>query len=840
MGLLKEKGIYLLVALLVYCCETKTLKQSKKTPPPNVYTTVTPEPDEIDERERLMSQPRPEHQSRLVESVIFEPQPRILLSRSTYKVTSFVDFLPYKEAFKKFETFLRKFKNNINDPDHVGPLVNVNQTKGESWKGPKEGFFRIGCKRNAYKCRLARQFKLIKSEVARIAKVFHAIYSKFISAIDSMEGHPSSGKNKRTGGSRVKRAINPMTDLGRISEEDMETIRESRRMIETKMLHRNLTKEHEREKRFIVTTAILGWKIHQNKKDINKIKEAIHVLYHQNLLQQEQILETARFLNITYGYVSENRMAINLLQVHLAMINHTLIQTMTEVKFIKYTIAVLTDARSALSRLGIGLTALQHNVEGIYEYMRVLATYQVNSVILPPDALRRMLDRIKEDMKRNPRLQLPEDPDKNIWTYYSIMRITPIVMENFLLVVLTVPLIDTSLQMNIYRVHNLPTLHPELKVQFTYQLEGKYLAISKDGIYAALPEDKDIQICQATDGYLCMMNQALYPIEKIEWCIYALFERNQTRIGKYCIISSKVRHANLAQSLDGYMWAISPLVEEKIQVRCLTETHIEVVRPPLTMLYVGNGCEAYSTNIFIPAKSELTSQDPQLTRHTFFLEFNEEYQDLTRYSMIQDLHFEQLTPEEIKNLPNRLTAMPPLQFNHLKRRIKPLPPTKSPFKIHPNIVLIMLLVAVVLVVLFLGFLVWRIYKVRSRVKGFKPMAKLFTGNVDNLEESVAQLQALIKNPVAHITKTLLTTSTTDVPHTSGVALRPLKKPRPPPREDTLPPDEIELLKQVTASQQTLHEVAQELKENEPKTYKKYIKQLKGQAERVKEQNEQPL
>ena len=99
------------------------------------------------------------------------------------------------------------------------------------------------------------------------------------------------------------------------------------------MLHRNLTKEHEREKRFIVTTAILGWKIHQNKKDINKIKEAIHVLYHQNLLQQEQILETARFLNITYGYVSENRMAINLLQVHLAMINHTLIQTMTEVNY---------------------------------------------------------------------------------------------------------------------------------------------------------------------------------------------------------------------------------------------------------------------------------------------------------------------------------------------------------------------------------------------------------------------------------------------------------------------------------------------------------------------------
>ena len=539
-------------------------------------------------------------------------------------------------------------------------------------------------------------------ETARVAKVFHAIYTKFISAIDSMEGHPTSGKKKKTQGTRVRRNIDHKK-LTKMDPEDMMMLREVRKMIQTTML--NTTKTLQRNKRFIVASAILGWKIHENKQEIDKLKDDVKTLYHQNLLQQDQILETAQFLNITYGYVTENRMSINEIQVKLAIINHTLISTMKEVKFIKYSIAVLTDARSALSRLAIGLITLQQNVEGIYEYMRVLAMYQVNSVILPPNSLRRVLSRIKEDMKRNPRLRLPEDPDQNIWSYYTIMWITPIVMENFLLVVLTVPIIDTSLQMNIYRVHNLPTLHPELKVQFTYQLEGKFLAISRDGIYAALPKDRDIQICQATEGYLCMMNQALYPIEKIEWCIYALFERNYTRIGKYCMVDTKMRHANLAESLDGYMWAISPLQEEKVQIRCLTETHIEVVKPPLTMLYVGNGCEAYSTNIFIPAKSELTSHDPQLTRHMFFLEFNEEYQDLTRYSMIKDLHFEELTPEEKRNLPNRLMAMPPLQFNHLKKRIKPLPPAKAPFKIHPNIVLIMLLIAVVLVVLFLGFLV---------------------------------------------------------------------------------------------------------------------------------------
>ena len=89
-----------------------------------------------------------------------------------------------------------------------------------------------------------------------------------------------------------------------------------------------------------------------------------------------------------------------------------------------------------------------------------------------------VLAQAKEDMKRNPRLTLPEDPNINIWNYYSIMKVTPIIMENFLLVILTIPLADQSLVMNLYKVHNLLALHPKLHVQFHYQLEGEYLAIN--------------------------------------------------------------------------------------------------------------------------------------------------------------------------------------------------------------------------------------------------------------------------------------------------------------------------------------------------------------------------
>ena len=71
----------------------------------------------------------------------------------------------------------------------------------------------------------------------------------------------------------------------------------------------------------------------------------------------------------------------------------------------------------------------------------------------PPEPLRKVLKSIKEEMKQNPRLELPYDPDEDIWSYYSIMRVSPIILDDFLLVILTVPLVDQSLQMDVYKVH---------------------------------------------------------------------------------------------------------------------------------------------------------------------------------------------------------------------------------------------------------------------------------------------------------------------------------------------------------------------------------------------------
>ena len=52
------------------------------------------------------------------------------------------------------------------------------------------------------------------------------------------------------------------------------------------------------------------------------------------------------------------------------------------------------------------------------------------------------------------------------------------------------------------------------------------------------------------------------------------------------------------------------------------ETHVITIHPPLQIIDIGDGCEAYSTSIYILAKSELTATMQSLTRSQFFLDYN--------------------------------------------------------------------------------------------------------------------------------------------------------------------------------------------------------------------------
>ena len=334
-------------------------------------------------------------------------------------------------------------------------------------------------------------------------------------------------------------------------------------------------------------------------------------------------------------------------------------------------------------------------------------------------------------------------------------------------------------------------MHPKLKVEFTYQLEGEYLAITKNELYAALPTAGEIKICKGTEEYLCLMNQALYPVEKIEWCAYALFTQNEDKKRAHCTINTQKRDANKAQSRGLSLG--SNYFEEK------ENAHVIDVKPPLTIIYMGNGCETYSSNLFIPAKSELTSKDNTAVRHTYFQQFNEDFKNITRYSLIEDLGLIKLSQKEIENLPDRLTALPNLQFNELKRRLVEI---KKPFNIHSNISFILVVVGGLILCPIIAYVLWRIYRVCSRVKGFKPMAKLFNeqkGEIFNISDIVSNRLHALESQLSSLISTINTVTGTELalPSTSG-------KPIPPPRRDSIP------MLELNVTQKTIQETVKDM------------------------------
>ena len=147
---------------------------------------------------------------------------------------------------------------------------------------------------------------------------------------------------------------------------------------------------------------------------------------------------------------------------------------------------------------------------------------------------------------------------------------------------------------------------------------------------------------------------------------------------------------NLAYSLDGYLWAISALATEKLQVRCVMETHVITIKPPLHIVDIGNGCRAYSASIYILAKSELMATLQSITLSQFFLEYNFNYTNLSNFLVWYKSDFAKLTNKEIETLKAKMLKLPTMSmelFDNVLENIN----ENYPFSLPPKLILALLI-----------------------------------------------------------------------------------------------------------------------------------------------------
>ena len=148
--------------------------------------------------------------------VIFEPLQNVQTSRSTYKVTSFIDFTPYLEYFQQFERYLEAFKTSIKnfegDPIlqefREQTMVATNDKAGEACKHYPVCYaqsilyklrieqLQVLAQKREQECCLARhmqaclvlkQFEYILNVTEYVNENYLRVKEKFLRAIDYVE-----------------------------------------------------------------------------------------------------------------------------------------------------------------------------------------------------------------------------------------------------------------------------------------------------------------------------------------------------------------------------------------------------------------------------------------------------------------------------------------------------------------------------------------------------------------------------------------------------------------------------------------------------------------------------
>ena len=186
--------------------------------------------------------------------VIFEPLQNVQTSRSTYKVTSFIDFEPYLQYFQNFEVYLAAFKTSLeamkNDPimKEFTQKTHAATTAGQGdpcdshahCRTPILTYRPIDCRQQtlAYKqlrdqcitrhlqaCLTLKQVEYITNVTDLIDDSYQIVKRKFLQAIDYVADSGLKAPEESETESRKKRNARGLP-FKQISTQDLEYLRQ--------------------------------------------------------------------------------------------------------------------------------------------------------------------------------------------------------------------------------------------------------------------------------------------------------------------------------------------------------------------------------------------------------------------------------------------------------------------------------------------------------------------------------------------------------------------------------------------------------------------------------------
>ena len=161
-------------------------------PSPLLY----PNPINLTQLMTQFSDPLPENKQNWVYHIIFEPQTKIWLTRSSYQVTTFLDFAPYINGFNRVKRYIKDYRHDLENPAYFHKIIQVSTNDRPSPLLNDQYLLAFHasnfCKHLPFECSTKLKIDHYKMEIEYLYELFSITYCKFLSAIDHIDFHPSN------------------------------------------------------------------------------------------------------------------------------------------------------------------------------------------------------------------------------------------------------------------------------------------------------------------------------------------------------------------------------------------------------------------------------------------------------------------------------------------------------------------------------------------------------------------------------------------------------------------------------------------------------------------------
>ena len=217
-----------------------------------------------------LSDAPPENKQDWLHPVIFEPQDKIQLTRSTYQVTTFLDFALFMNGFHNVQNYIKSFKADVSNPAYFSKIKHKSTNMGSSPlldEQDLEAFMQSAyCQQLPCACMTRLKIDKFLMEIDYLDELFDVVYRKFLNAIDHIEYHPTL-QDESSSEARGKHSIlfSKAGSYCTFSHSLMQTeLFVDKLLVALENMNSTLTHKFKRMKRYSILTCVLGWGVFFN------------------------------------------------------------------------------------------------------------------------------------------------------------------------------------------------------------------------------------------------------------------------------------------------------------------------------------------------------------------------------------------------------------------------------------------------------------------------------------------------------------------------------------------------------------------------------------------------